>query len=75
MSHRFANRRDFAVIDEDGLIFNRRRAGSVDDADVDQRDDGIVHRDEGLSAGVKSRLSEGGRGEEECEGAHGCHAT
>ena len=68
---RFPDGRDFAVVDQDGLILGRRRAGSVDDANVNQRDDGVVDADKRLNAGVESRLSKSRGGEKECEEAHG----
>ncbi|SPF47362.1 hypothetical protein SBA4_3690011 [Candidatus Sulfopaludibacter sp. SbA4] len=54
---------DFAVIDDDGLIFGGRRSGAVDDPHVDERDHRGIGGDEGPRAGEQfaGRLLRGER--------------
>ena len=53
------HRRDLAVINDDRLVFARRGASSVDDADVSERDGRVIKREEGFGTGLKAagRLS------------------
>ena len=57
-----AHGRDLAVVDDDGLVFERRGAGAIDDAHVLQRNHGSVDRHERLDAGHEAALGKGGEG-------------
>ena len=49
------HRRDLAVLDDDRLVFERRRPRAVDDADVRQRDARLGHTHNGWRPGDSER--------------------
>jgi len=53
------HRRDFPLVDDDGLFFNRRCASAIDHADVDQRHYRRIHGDEGFDPRRKAALGIG----------------
>jgi hypothetical protein len=64
---------DLAALDEDGLIFARRRACAIDDAHVSEGGGRRVEGEEGLQAGLESRGLLGCRERREEEKREGSH--
>ncbi len=60
---RGTHRGDLAMVEDDGLVFDRRGARAVDYADVGKRDDWRVDGEEGRNARRKAVLAGNGGSE------------